>query len=165
MRTVVPIAILAMALAFIPIAAAGQAGQMAPAPLPTQIHAGKKVFISNAGSEGRLFPGIFSGQPDRTYNQLYAAIKNWGRYELALTPAEADLVFEVRFGAPVGGVVIMNGGGGSTLDPQLRLEIQDPKTHTVLWGFIEHVQPGTAVGKNFDQAMTDLVSEVKRIAG
>ncbi len=112
MRTVVPIAILAMALALIPIAAAGQA-----------------------------------------------------RYELVLTPAEADLVFEVRFVAPVGGVVIMNGGGGSTLDPQLRLEIQDPKTHTVLWGFIEHVQPGTAVGKNFDQAMTDLVSEVKRIAG
>ena len=32
-----------------------------------------------------------------TYNEFYAAMKSWGRYELVSSPADADMVFEIRF--------------------------------------------------------------------
>ena len=31
------------------------------------------------------------------YNRFSAAMKSWGRYELVASPAEAGLVFEIRF--------------------------------------------------------------------
>jgi hypothetical protein len=71
------------------------------APIPVQIIAARKVFISNAGQES--VPGAFSGEPDRTYNQFYGAIKNWGQYELVSAPADADLVLEISFTIPSGG--------------------------------------------------------------
>ena len=71
-------------------------------------------------------------------------MKSWGKYELVTAPADADLVFEIRY---VSGFS----------DSQLCLSIVDPKTHFVLWPFIQHVQSSsreTARRKNFDQAMT-----------
>jgi len=70
-----------------------QAASVAPAaPIPSQILTAKKVFISNAVSG--IDPKIWSGGPAQPYNELYAAIKSWGRYELVGDPAAADLVFE-----------------------------------------------------------------------
>jgi hypothetical protein len=80
-------------------------------------------------------------------------MKTWGKYELVPSPADADLVFEIRY---VSGIS----------DSQLCLSIVDPKTHFVLWPFIQHVQSSsreTSRRKNFDQAMTDLVDEVKKV--
>jgi hypothetical protein len=165
MHTAVSMVILAVALASVPVLGAQQTADMVRAPLPSQIYTGKKVFISNAGSESNLFPGIFSGRPDRTYDQFYGAMKSWRRYELMLAPADADLVFEIRFVAPVGMVGIMNGNGVSTLDPQLRLVILNPKTRVVLCGFTEHVKPSTSISKNFDQAIANLVAGLKSVAG
>ena len=51
------------------------ASVMPAAPLPSQILTAKKVFISNADA----------GTMDN-YNQFYAAIKTWGRYELVSAP-------------------------------------------------------------------------------
>jgi hypothetical protein len=68
-----------------------------PAPIPAQILTAKKVFIANGGGdESRYDTAWFSGGPDRAYNQFYAAMKTWGRYELVAAPGDADLVFEIR---------------------------------------------------------------------
>jgi hypothetical protein len=51
-------------------------------------------------------------------------------------------------------------------DSQLRLSIVDPKAHIVLWPFIQHVENSfreTARRKKFDEAMTDLVEDIKKV--
>jgi hypothetical protein len=70
-----------------------QTADVPAAPRPAQIVAAKKVFISNAGVG-----------TDMTYDQFYAAIKGWGRYELVASPADADLVFEISFSSQITGV-------------------------------------------------------------
>jgi hypothetical protein len=64
----------------------------ASAPVPSLLLNAKKVFISNAGADSGLFPHPFSGDPDRAYNQFYADVASWGRYQMVSTPGEADLV-------------------------------------------------------------------------
>jgi hypothetical protein len=125
---------------------AQQASNPAPAPVPLQILTARKVFVSN-GDGDEMF-----NVPNLTYNTFYAAMKSWGKYELVPAPADADLVFEVRF-------VI-------SPYPVLRLVILDPKTHVVLWHMVDAVQTWSreATGrKNFDQGMTTLVEEVKML--
>src|SRR6202030_2151114 len=77
---------------------AAQTKQIPRASIPTQISTAKRVFIANGGGDD---PGIseafFNGDVDRAYNQFYAAIKSVGRYELVGSPAEADLLLEIRF--------------------------------------------------------------------
>ena len=63
------------------------------APVTSTILTAKKVFISNTTGEMVLPPG----DPDMTYNEFYAAMKSWGRYELVTSPADADMVLEIRF--------------------------------------------------------------------
>ena len=137
------------------------------APIPTQILTAKKAFIANAGGDERPLEDEprFSGDADRAYNEFYADIKTWGRFELVATPAEADLILEIRFTdekfQQVGNL------GSGLLDPQFRLLIRDAKTNAVLWGITQHVQNAILLGnrdKNFSQALTAVVAEVKRIA-
>jgi hypothetical protein len=59
-------------------------------------------------------------------NAFYAAMKEWGKYTLVFSPAEADLVFEIRFNAPSNGDEHVPNNV-----PQLHLTIYDPKT--ALW--------------------------------
>jgi len=137
----------AMTLLTVPIAEAKKGPELASAPIPIQVLTGKRVFISYRESDAD------PGAPDLTYNEFYLLMKSWGKYELASAPADADLVFEIRF---VSGIS----------DSQLCLSIVDPKTHVVLWPFIQHVQSSsreTARRKNFDQAMADLVGDVKKV--
>ena len=76
--------------------AAEQPKQAPPAPIPAQILEAKKVFVANAGGdELSTDDPLFSGDPDRAYNQFYAAMKTWGKYELVSAPADADLWFEI----------------------------------------------------------------------
>jgi hypothetical protein len=141
------------------LTAGGTVGTQKPvdppaAPVPAPIFTAKKAFISNASGE----IGLPAGTPDLTYNEFYAAMKNWGRYELVSAPGDADLVFEIRFTFV---------GGGSTQDFQFRAVIRDPKSSVVLWAFSESVrQSGSqATGrKYFDQAMTTLVDDLKSLA-
>ena len=55
---------------------------VAIAPVPSLLLSAKKVFISNAGADSGLFPHPFSGDPDRAYNEFYANVESWGRYQL-----------------------------------------------------------------------------------
>jgi hypothetical protein len=114
------------------------------APIPTQVLAAKRIFISNGESANPL------GLPNLAYNAFYADLKAWGKYERVSTPGDADLIFAVRF---EGGLV-----------PSLRLVISDPKSRVALWPLLEDVQAWNLKKtgrKNFDQAMTALVEDVK----
>jgi len=142
-----------------------------PAPLPAQIYTAKRVFVSNAGDETL---GEYSGGPERAYNQLYAALKGWGRYELVAAPGDAELVFEISFASRFLGEAVSGGGKDIPVsnrnyqDAQLRLKIVDLKTHVLLWTYIEHVQGALLQGnrdKNFDHAIVALVNDMKNVAG
>jgi hypothetical protein len=149
-------------------AAAKDTKQAPPAPVPAQILAAKTVFIANAGGEENPSDAQFNGGPDRAYNQFYAEMKTWGRYELVSSPADADLLFELRFTQPR---VASDPQAALKLDvvydPRFRVVIRDPKTQAVLWGFTEHAQWAILEGnrdKNFDQAMARIVADVKGLA-
>lgn len=135
------------------------------APIPAQIAAARKVFISNAGQDGM---GGFSGDPDRAYNQLYSTLRSWGHYDLVSTPADADLVFEVSFDVQAIGTSVVKGDTvGTGYAPRFRLRILDPKTHFTLWTFSEHINWARLAAnrdKDFDQGLTVLVGDLKKLA-
>ena len=157
MRTLLALLILGVSPAF----AAAQ--DPPPAPIPSQITAGKKAFISNATGESNLPPGV----GDRTYNQFYASMKSWGRYALVSAPADADLVFEIRYEIFFGAVEVVSGNGGSGIFPQVRLSILDPGTRVILWAFTEPVvqvaKKSTGM-QNFQRAMDKLMGDIKTLA-
>ena len=150
---------------------AQQSKQVPPAPVPQQIVMAKKVFVANAGSEDRSpDEPEFSGSAERAYNQFYAAMKTWGKYELTSVPADADLVFEIQFTMPPISRAVFHGDstGAASYDPQFRVVIRDPKTNSLLWGFTEHVQWALFKGnrdKNFDLAMAKIVADVQSVSG
>ena len=111
--------------------AAEQAKPAPAAPIPAQILAAKKVFLANAGGDQTLpDDGQFSGGVERSYNQFYAAIKTWGRYEIVGAPGDADLLLEIRFTVPpVGGPVVRGdtiGAGPMILSFGWRFAIRSP---------------------------------------
>ena len=142
--------------------------EVAHAPVPEQILKAKKVFISNLGDDcnprGAI---IFSGGPDRAYDQFYAEIKSWGRYDLEATPAGSDLVFEIRFHCPTAAIDVIKGSSvGPGYDPQLMVAILDPKMHVTLWALYEHVRAALLQAnrdKNFDQAIVRLVDDIRNL--
>jgi hypothetical protein len=139
--------------------------QAPAAPLPSQILTAKKVFISNLG--GGLDPKLWSGGTAQPYNELYAAIKNSGKYQLVAAPADADLILQISYANPltdVGGT--KESGANSSTTPQLTLVLLDPKTNIALWTFNEKTST-THLQKGRDQALADsigaLVSDLKAL--
>jgi hypothetical protein len=161
--------VLVGALVLHPPANAQATGLAVTAPVPGQIITAKRVFISNAGSESYGSESYFrltryDGGPDRFYNQFYAAMKNWGRYELADSPANADMVCEVRFTSPI---VDKQPRLELVYDPQLNLTFVDPKTRVALWSLTEHIQTAqnsAADNRNFDQAVSRIVDRTRLLA-
>jgi hypothetical protein len=147
-------------------ASAPQAPSVPLAPVPAPLLSAKKVFISNAGADSGLFPHPFSGDPDRPYNEFYADVKSWGRYEIVDDPADADLVFELHLTAPNGPQNPSKQNGASDPLPMFRLTILDRKTHYVLWALTESI--GFAYlqkthDHNFDVALGALTDDLKRL--
>jgi hypothetical protein len=135
-----------------------------PAPVPSQLLTGKKVFISNV--PGAVFSSPRTAEDDlyRPYNQFYASMKNWGYYELVSTPEEADLIFEISLvdRLTMGNTLVQ----GSNRLAYFDLCVRDPKTQVVLWWFAERLQEAnrSATGeKNYNQALTNLMNDVKRV--
>jgi hypothetical protein len=135
-----------------------------PAPVPSQIAAAKKVFISNAGADGTSYAALKrGGDPQQPYDSLYAAMKSWGRYELVDVPSDADLVFAIRFTAP-----LTDCGKLTTYSPQLELTILETKSHYLLWTVTEPVEGAVRKAtweKNFGQGMTNLLDDLKKLSG
>jgi hypothetical protein len=156
-------AALAATLIAVPALSAQQPKETATAPVPAQIAAAHKVFISNAGSDLSA-QAVFkrAEEPEQAYNHFYAAMQNWGRYELVSSPSEADLVFEIRFTAPM--YVTEN---LTSYQPQFALNIVDTKTHFLLWSLTEPVQGAYRKAtwlKNFDQGLGALMDDLKKLS-
>ena len=146
-----------------PAPARAQQPGAAPAPIPAQMLTGKKVFISNGGIDAVVL-GLFKdlGTPDQAYNELYAAMKSWGRYEIVSSPADADLVLEIRFTS-----LLIYSGNVFTYAPQLELAIFDAKTHFRLWTLTENVEGANRKPtweRNFLLAMGNLIVDFKKVA-
>ena len=146
-------AALSVALASLPLLAADKVPPAAPAPVPAQILTASKVFISNAGVTVAALDTLIkiSWGVNEPYNQFYAAMKSWGRFEIVSTPAKADLVLEIRCDTFL-----------------FILTILDSKTHFILWTFAEPVGgPARKAtwAKNFDEGVANLVDGVKTLAG
>ena len=145
-------------------ARAQQVSEGGRAPVPPGLFTATKVFVSNAGADSGLFPHPFSGDPDRPYNQLYAALHGWGRYELLADPQDADLVFELQLTAPNGPTNPNKMAGASDPLPMFRLIIFDRKTHYILWALTESIGPAALQkthDRNFDDAITALTLDLK----
>ena len=128
-----------------------------PAPVPSQIVTARKIFVSNTSADGTS-AGYFwkIGGPTRPFDEFYAKMKNWGRYELVSAPADADLVFEIRFGEPVG-----------ILGAPCVISILDAKTHFTLWTLVEPMQGALRKGtweKNFSQGMTKIMEDLEKVS-
>ena len=143
--------------------------QVPPAPVPSPIASARKVFISNA--PGSDLPASLGG-PVRSYNQFYAAMKDWGHYELVGSPSDADLVLEISLNSSLSSV-----GGTSTSgcisysSSELRLVILDTRMHVPLWWFNEEVnpkmsfghRPEAAIEKALNGSIDSLVEDLKKL--
>src|SRR3984957_4339372 len=125
----------------------------AGAPMPPAILSAKTVFISKAAGYS-FVPLITADQP---YNDFYAAMKDWGRYQLVGSPSDADLIIEIRLECASGPCY-----------EGLEATILDPKTHAILWVCAESVQTAARIktnAKNFEKSMAALVADLKVLSG
>jgi hypothetical protein len=125
-----------------------------PAPIPTQVRSARKIFIANGGN---FVTGWDNLPRDIAYNVFYAGIKDWGRFELVPSPAEAELIFQIQF-------VDATGNANAPSTRQLRLLIIEPKGNITLWGVAEKC--GFALldsnkRHDFDAGMAALLSNLK----
>jgi hypothetical protein len=94
------------------------------APLPAKVVAAKKVFLANGGGS------------DLAYDALYAAVKEWPRFEIVDASVSADIIIEIRYVTEDHGTRVWSTTNASTgatnvhsrqiVDPQLVLTIFDP---------------------------------------
>jgi hypothetical protein len=158
-------------VAFAGLQVVGAAGQQAvgdgvapAAPVPAAIFVAKKVFVSNAGADGGLFPHPFTGTQERGYNQFYMAMRSWGRYELVGDPQQADMVFELQLLGPNGPANANKVKGASDPLPMFRLNVMERKTHYSLWALTETIEAANLQkthDRNFDEAIAQLVADLK----
>lgn len=136
--------------------------QVAPGPVPAQIINAKSVFISNTAPDGMPSNILENfGEPNRPYDQLYAAMKSWGRYQLAGSPEDADLVLEIHFTRS-----FQTGGLGE--GAEFYLSILDEKTHFVLWTLVEPVEGAVrkvSWERNINSSVDRLVSDLRMMGG
>jgi hypothetical protein len=155
---------LALFLALTPLTRAQQSSSTPPPPVPPQIIAAHNIFVSNGG--GPNYFNAFSGGADRGYSRFYAALQQWSRYQLADSPSQADLIFEIHAVAPAVGIA--DETTTIAYNPQLILRILDPRTNALLWTTTANVKAAggqNARDKGFDESVTALVDRVRQLVG
>ena len=143
-------------------------GYAQPGHVPPALLAAKTIFLSNGGADSGLFPQPFSGDPNRGYDALRAALVSSGKHELVDDPAQADLVLELQLTAPNGPSSGNKQKGASDPLPMFRLTIYDRPTHYVLWALTESIDVALLQkthDKNFDQAVADLALDFDQLTG
>ena len=148
-----------------PQAAPIQAPQPTPPPqssVPAQIAAAHTIFLVNNGADAN-----FPLSAEDAYNEIYAALQEWGHFQLVSSPDQADLVFQLRDIAPITDVEGSRAGVYAINSPAFRLAIKDPKTNVTLWTI---TSPVPVAGRRaarahwLNIAITNLVSRVKVLA-
>jgi hypothetical protein len=114
----------------------GKKKEVPKAPLPPIIQSAKTAFITNGG-----------GTP-LAFDEFYSEIKKWGRFQLAPSPAQADIVIELKYFIEDKGEHTGSAYNSYTkrttvysydvTDPQLILSIFEPKTNALLWSTTDH---------------------------
>lgn len=132
--------------------------EIAAAPIPVQLLNAKRVFVANGAGDND--PGItkYTYGPDGLYNQFYADVKNMGRYDMAPSPLDADLVLELK--------VDYAFYNHEFTYPKFKVEVRDPKTNVLLWSFMEPVNGAFLAKtgrKNVSQALAKLADGLKKI--
>ena len=168
--TVRPTFLLAAFALVLPIALAQQAPPHAPVPAP--ITSAQKLFIANGGMDAFSLQAFedLGLNGTNAYDSLYAAVGSWGKYRLVSSPADADLVLQIRFTAPLVG----EGGGWSfqhilantKWQFQTQLTITDAKSHFPLWTLTQPVRPANLKGtwrKNIADADAALAGDLKSL--
>jgi hypothetical protein len=143
-------------------------GYALPDHVPSALLAAKSIFLSNGGADSGLFPQPFSGDPNRGYEGLYAALKTSGKHPLVDDPSQADLVLELQLTAPKGPSQGSKQNGASDPLPMFRLAIYDRQTHYLLWTLTESIDVAVLQkthDKNFDQALLDLTFDFDQVTG
>jgi hypothetical protein len=135
----------------------------AAAPVPAQILSAKKAFVSNGGTDATARAKLSSGSMDinTTYNQFYAAMNDWKRYDLVSDPGQADVVLEISFTAPE-----TDCGRGECAQPQIMLIVYDARSHFKLWTITEPVEGALLEStwkKNFATGVESAVLELKQL--
>jgi hypothetical protein len=146
--------------------AQNQPGAAPSAPIPAELLSARKIFISNAGADSGLFPHPFSGDPNRGYNELFAGLHALAQFELVSSPAQADLVLELRLVAPYGPSSPNKQNGAADPLPMFRLVAYDRPSHYVLWTFTSTVEVALKQqthDRNFDEAISNLVADFQAL--
>lgn len=158
----------AVAMLVLSVAASAQTQPSIPTvPVPPAILNAKTVFLANGGADGGLFPEPFTGDPNRAYFSLYKQLKDMGRYELVLDPAQADLVMQIHLASPAGS--LRSGKQLGTADPLpfFQVTIYDRKTQFALWTITEPIELAfrqKTHDKNFDDALAKIVEDIKAVS-
>lgn len=151
-----------MALLTPSTASGASSGAAVAGPVPPAITSAKRLFVSNAGADSGLFPEPFSGDPNRTYDQFYAALQAKGGYELVSDPAQADLVLDIQLNAPYGSLHPAKIAGTADPLPWFRLVVYDRPSHYILWTITESV-PVAYLQKthdhNFDETLLKVAAK------
>jgi hypothetical protein len=127
-------------------------------PIPPQLVNAKRVFVANGAGDND--PGItkYTSGPDGLYNQFYADVKSLGRYDMAASPADADIALELKVDYAV--------YNHDFTYPKFKVEVRDPKTNVLLWSFMEPVNGAFLAKtgrKNVSQALGKLADDLKKI--
>jgi hypothetical protein len=138
-----------------------------PAPIPEQIGKAKRIFLANGGNESYRFTTLGDGKGgdnDRLYNQVYASLKEWGRFELVSNPGQADLIFEIHVADRC---VPSLGEETCGFRVLLSLAIIDSGRGAPLWILSQYSGYNLLEGtfrKNFDAAALKLIEDLKQVA-
>ncbi len=111
----------------------------------------------------------FPASPDDAYNLVLANLKNWGRYQVVDSVAQADLVLQLR-DAVHANVVDSSDNTGSSVYflPSFQLTLADPATLSPLWTVNAGI-PTSIKSKKQDALLAasaqNLVSQLKLLTG
>lgn len=131
-----PIPILALVLFARPMLATKK--EPAKAPLPAAISMAKSAFVANGGGSGTSL----------AFDEFYADMKAWHRFDLAQSPSGADIIIELKYEIVDKGERTGSAYNSYTkqtsvysydvTDPQLVVNIYDAKTNALLWSTTDH---------------------------
>jgi bifunctional ADP-heptose synthase (sugar kinase/adenylyltransferase) len=128
------------------------------APMPALIVRSHKVFLANAGGSTLAF------------DEFYAQIKSWGRYQLVGSPSEAEIVLELTYAVVDQGEHVWSSTSaysGKTrvhsareTSRELQLSIYDAKNKDLLWATTDN--PRARFGNHQEE---ELVRSADRLSG